>query len=219
MCIHDSKRGIEQEDLQRQWREKVVELQSIDDVLQSLRMELRQFELRRASVAEAEASLRQQLDSNKAVPSHAGEVLEAVMPGNTITRVESARLGSHAPDGDELLQMCASITDACERNGSAAHVKKHVIAHDDPVVFNLDDEESEQPTGPSPVHDWETGLDVLNRRPSTCDRAAVMKHRMALASLKQGTSATTSGTGSGSRSKEVQQKTVWHMIGRTVSMF
>lgn len=213
MCKTDYVQAVDHEELQRQWREKVDELRSIDRTLESLRAELQQFELRRASIAKAEVVLRQELDNRALVPSDSG---------SRIADSEEVRLKSSAPEGDELLQLCVDITAACEKGGAAEEMSNKTTARDDPIVFSLNDDEDDDEEGATQprVQDWETGLDVLNRKPSACDRAAQMRHRMALASLKHSAALNTSGPGSTRRQKVVaQQDNFWHRIGRTVSMF
>merc|ERR1712046_480540 len=103
------KQANEHEELQRQWREKVDELQSIDRRLEALRAELQQFELRRTSVAKAEAVLRQQLEKGAPVRSDVA---------SGIADREEVRLDSCAPEGNELLQLCVEITAKCEKGGA-----------------------------------------------------------------------------------------------------
>mmetsp|Transcript_36965 Transcript_36965/g.69106 ORF Transcript_36965/g.69106 Transcript_36965/m.69106 type:complete len:200 (-) Transcript_36965:91-690(-) len=61
------------DELQRQWRTSVSELQDIDGTIQELRDELQQFEARREIIARREASLRKQELTGRMIAAKAGK--------------------------------------------------------------------------------------------------------------------------------------------------
>jgi hypothetical protein len=251
-------------ELQRQWSQKADELRSVDELIQSLRAELQQAERRHVLIAEAEASLRQQLDSPVATPNGVGEEKPGVSEGYQQPRVgvcqgaTSADLASQKqvasgaatmfsmdakePEGDDLLNMCV---DACRDTSKdpaphnlddewgdwtsapmftpEKHLVQRSVVREEPMTFSLDDDDCEKPSVPfcsggSSVQDWETSFEVINQKPSAHDRASVMKHRMALASLKQG--ASVAAPMPSPRVKALSQEGgTWHRISRTVSLF